>query len=146
MAERAVVIDANVIVALLYEGDSKHADAVSLLDSIDRSGRDAELLDVLVFEALSVLGRRAAERKTDPPDLARVVEHARSWIAGGLVRGVGAELLSQADAVLSTMTSSGGRLSANDALVVVLQRQGSIGAVATFDEYLAATPDFLRAK
>jgi hypothetical protein len=34
MAEHPVVIDANVIIALLYDGDSRHADAVARLDSI----------------------------------------------------------------------------------------------------------------
>jgi predicted nucleic acid-binding protein len=146
MAEAGVVIDANVLVAVLYAGDSKHADALTLLERIDQSGRDGEMLDVLVFEALSVLARRAAERKTNPPDFARAAELVRSWISVGLVRGVAAELLARADEVLSEMKSSGGRLSANDALVVVLQRAGVIGSVATFDESLAAVPGFLRTR
>jgi len=67
MAE-CVVLDANVIVALLYEQDAKHADARALVERISTAGLEPQLVDFLVLEALSVLGRRAAERKTSPPD------------------------------------------------------------------------------
>ena len=67
MAE--VVLDANVIVALLYAVDSQHARAVELTERLEAEAHGLVLVDFLVFEALSVLCRRAAQRKTAPPDL-----------------------------------------------------------------------------
>jgi predicted nucleic acid-binding protein len=60
MAE--VVLDANVIVALLDAADSQHARAVELTERLEAEGHDLVLVDFLVFEALSVLCRRAAQR------------------------------------------------------------------------------------
>ena len=66
MAE--VVLDANVIVALLYAADSQHQRAVELAQRLEAEGHNLVLVDFLVFEALSILCRRAAQRKTTPPD------------------------------------------------------------------------------
>jgi len=67
MAE--VVLDANVIVALLYAADAQHQRADALVDRLEREQHTVVLVDFLVFEALSVLCRRATERRTSPPDL-----------------------------------------------------------------------------
>src|SRR5687768_12199540 len=86
MAE--IVIDANVIVAHLYANDAQHARAEELLDRLERDGHGVVLLDILVQEAVSVLCRRAAERKTARPDLAATVDVVRRWYDGGEVRFV----------------------------------------------------------
>src|SRR5690242_8930382 len=88
----AVVLDTNVIVALLDAGDSLHAQATELLQRMQLSRVEAELLDVLVFEALSVLTRRATERKRAPPDLRALVGTIRSFFEKGAVRWVSDEL------------------------------------------------------
>lgn len=61
MAE--VVLDANVIVALLYADDSLHERAVDLTKRLEAEGHSPVLVDFLVFEALSVLlpARRATQ-------------------------------------------------------------------------------------
>ena len=84
MAE--IVLDANVIVALLYADDSLHQRAVYLATRLEGEGHSIVLVDFLVFEALSVLCRRAAQRKTAPPDLAAAVARMRSWFDNGEVR------------------------------------------------------------
>jgi predicted nucleic acid-binding protein len=84
MAE--IVLDANVIVALLYADDSQHQRAVQLTERLEAEGHSLVLIDFLVFEALSVLCRRAAQRKTTPPNLTAAVQTMRRWLDAGEVR------------------------------------------------------------
>lgn len=131
MAE--VVLDANVIVALLYADDSQHQRAVDLTERLEAEGHSLVLVDFLLFEALSVLCRRAAQRKTAPPDLAAAIATMRNWFDGGEVRFLAHEWERLAASVLDIVTDSAGLLNANDALLVALQHEGAIDTLATFD-------------
>jgi len=131
MAE--VVLDANVIVALLYSADAQHQRANTLLDRLEREQHRVVLVDFLVFEALSVLCRRATERKTSPPDLKAALAHIGGWFNGGEVRFLARESERLAGDVLNVIAESEGALNANDALLVVLDRDGAIDNVASFD-------------
>ena len=140
MAE--VVLDANVIVALLYADDSQHQRAVELTERLEGEGHTLVLLDFLVFEALSVLCRRAAQRKTTPPDLAAAVATMRNWFDSGEVRFLAHECEHLAGGVLDIVTDSAGLLNANDALLVALQREGAIDMLATFDRQFESVAAF----
>ncbi|HEX5099431.1 MAG TPA: type II toxin-antitoxin system VapC family toxin [Polyangiaceae bacterium] len=131
MAE--VVLDANVIVALLYASDAQHQRAQALVDRLEREQHTVVLVDFLIFEALSVLCRRATERKTSPPDLQAAIALIRSWFDGGEVRFLARESERLAGDVLDVIAESGGALNANDALLVVLEREGAIENFASFD-------------
>jgi len=140
MAE--VVLDANVIVALLYADDSQHQRAVDLTTRLESEGHSIVLVDFLVFEALSVLCRRAAQRKTAPPDLAAAVARMRSWFDNGEVRFLTREAEHLATSILDVVTDGQGVLNANDALLVALQREGTIDVLATFDKGFDGVPNF----
>ena len=140
MAE--IVLDANVIVALLYADDSLHQRAVELMKRLEGEGHSLVLVDFLVFEALSVLCRRATQRKTAPPDLAAAVTTMRSWFDSGEVRFLAHEAEHLASGVLDIVTDSQGLLNANDALLVALQHEGAIDTLATFDRQFESVTDF----
>lgn len=140
MAE--VVLDANVIVALLYAADSQHARAVELTDRLEAEGHDVVLVDFLVFEALSVLCRRAAQRKTAPPDLNAAVAMMRNWFDNGEVRFLAREQERLAASVLDIVADSAGVLNANDALLVALQHEAAIDTLATFDRNFELVAEF----
>ena len=142
MAE--VVLDANVLVALLYQADVHHDRARELTDRLEREGHTVVLLDFLVFEAVSVLCRRARERKTSPPDLATVLTAVRGWFRDGQVQTVAQEATRLVDEVLDVIDQTGGVLNFNDALVAVLKRDGAIDQLASFDPGFDALPDFGR--
>lgn len=142
MAE--VVLDANVLVALLYAEDAQHDRARALADRLEREGHALVLLDVLVGEAVSVLCRRARERKTSPPDLGDVLGVVRGWFADGHVRATGQDALRLASDVIDTVGATGGILNFNDALLVVLQRESVIDDVASFDSGFDVVADFRR--
>jgi predicted nucleic acid-binding protein len=69
-----IVLDTNVFVALLDDHDSLAAAARALTQRLRDQEHRARLLDIVVAEAVSVLARRAAERKASPPDLLKIIE------------------------------------------------------------------------
>ena len=138
------VVDANVIVALLFEQDSLHEQAKSLRARGEAAGREAELLDFVVLEALSVIARRSLERKINPPSLPQALAQVEAWRHAGAIRPITALQPVYLEEILAVMAAGGGKLNANDAFLVVLQRLGEIDEVATFDENLAAFPGFKR--
>ncbi len=142
MAE--VALDANVIVAILYESDSQHRRARELVDRLEGAGDSLVLLDFIVFEALSVLCRRASERKTTPPDLEKAVAVMRGWFDAGEVRFLSRESERLASNVLDVVTKTAGRLNANDALLVALMHEGAVDGLVSFDAGFDAVEGFRR--
>lgn len=142
MAE--VVLDANVIVALLYAADAQHQRAQALVDRLEGEQHTIVLVDLLVFEALSVLCRRATERKTSPPDLRAAIAVIRGWFDGGEVRFLARESERLVGDLLSVIAQSEGALNANDALLVVLEREGAIDNLASFDSGFDRVEGFRR--
>ena len=142
---REVVLDANVIVAWLDEADVLAARARELMQRLRDEGAELVLVDVTVTEALSVLCRRAAQRRTSPPDLAAAIGTIRGWKESGAIRWIAREQERLLLRVLEVVEGTAGRLNVNDALLVVLQDEGRIGAVASFDSGFDAVSGFVRA-
>ncbi len=139
-----IVLDTNVLVAWLDEHDSLAKDARRLLDRIAEKGDRIVLIDVAVSEALSVLARRAAERKTNPPDLEAVLAQIRAWLVAGEIAFVSHHTERLFSLILDIVAESAGKLNFNDALLVALQREETIGEVASFDADFDAVPQFRR--
>lgn len=139
-----VVLDASVLVALLYDRDVHHSKAVSLIDRLETEGHDIVMLDVLVFEAISVLCRRARERRTTPPDLTNALDAVAEWFDAGHVRAVAEQLTPWVGEVLDVVRETDGSLNVNDAFVVVLARHRLINGLATFDAGFDAVGDLRR--
>lgn len=142
MAE--IVLDANVLVGYLDANDNHHRRAKALVERIDAEGHETVLLDVLVAEAVSVLCRRSRERKTNPPDLISILHRVRRWHADGEISTAEADIQQFFGDVLDVIEDTLGSLNFNDALLVVLQHEGSIDDVASFDEGFDQVEGFRR--
>jgi len=142
MAE--VVLDANVLVALLYQADVHHERARELVDRLEREGHAVVMLDFLVYEAVSVLCCRAREQKTSPPDLAQVLTAVRGWFRDSHVQAAAHEATRLVEDVLDVIDRTAGAVNFNDALVAVLEREGLIDQLASFDPGFDVLPEFRR--
>jgi predicted nucleic acid-binding protein len=142
MAE--IAVDANVLVGLLDRHDTLHARSDFLLRRLAEDKRQILLLDICVTEALSVLCRRAAQRRTNPPDLEHVFLTVRAWHDARRVTFVQEDIERYFAAILDVAQESRGTLNFNDAFLVVLQRERRIGDVASFDRTLDTAKDFRR--
>jgi predicted nucleic acid-binding protein len=141
---REVVLDANVIVAQLDGGDILFDKARALGTRLREEGAELVILDVALSEAVSVLCRRARERRAAPPDLSAALAVARGWAESGAVRWVASESERLIGPILDIVRDTGGRLNFNDALLAVLQRENFIGDVASFDQGFDVLSDFRR--
>src|SRR5258708_8754167 len=126
---REVVLDANVIVAQLDRADVFSERAQELGRRLRDDGAEIVLLDVLVGEAVSVICRRARERRSLQPNVDATLATVRNWAEAGFIRWVAAEGKRLIGSILHVI---GAPLNFNDALLVVLQREGLIGEVASF--------------
>ena len=141
MAE--IVLDANVLVGMLDAGDVQHERAKALVERLRDDGHSTVLLDVLVGEAVSVLCRRQ-DRRNRPPELASGVELVRQRFQAGDVTSVQAEATRLGEDVLGVVLATQGALNFNDSLLVVLQREGAIDSVASFDQGFDQVEEFRR--
>lgn len=139
-----IAVDANILVGLLDQNDSLHIPAETLLRRLSSAGEPILLLDLCVSEALSVLCRRATQRRMSPPDLDVICGTVRAWYDAGQITFVQEESEAQFTSIVDIVHGSRGALNFNDAFLAVLQREGRIGAVASFDRNLDAVEGFRR--
>ncbi len=139
-----IVLDANVLVALL-DGHDVHAPRASALASrLEAAGHIAVVVDFLVSEAISVLSRRARERRVNPPDLGPALATVKAWHDERAIRFLSAEVQRLFPTVLAVIAETQGALNFNDSLLVALQREGTIQDVASFDAGLDSATGFRR--
>lgn len=139
-----VALDANVLVAWLDAADALHGKAKDLLDRLRAAGDAPLFLDVCVGEAVSVTCRRARERKTRAPDLEAFLDLVGQLHERGEITFVAGVLETRLSDVLAVVRETGGVLNVNDALLVVLQRDGDIGDLASFDTGFDVVDGFRR--
>jgi predicted nucleic acid-binding protein len=142
---REIVLDANVIIAQLDGADTLAVRAQELTERLSGEGAEPVLLDFLVAEALSVICRRARERKGTPPELAAVLGVVREWVSSGAIRWVARDAESLWTEILDVIERSQGRLNFNDALLVVLQQMGSIAMSLRLTQASTSSPSFAAA-
>jgi predicted nucleic acid-binding protein len=139
-----VVLDANVLVGLLDARDALHQRALALVVRLECDGYAPVLLDVCVNEALSVLCRRAEQRRYQPPEMRTIFVAARAWYEREEIFWITPHIEHLMTEVLEVAAGSQGQLNINDALLVVLQREEIIGEVASFDTDFDAVAGFRR--
>jgi predicted nucleic acid-binding protein len=136
-----VVLDANVLVGWLDEHDSLRERATELIDRLENDGHSPASLDFLVEEAISVLARRAEQRRQHPPSIGAALSEIREWYNAGLI-GFHRRQPDDFLACLDVIENSNGRLNFNDARLVIMQRNGEIEEVASFDADFASVDGF----
>ena len=128
-----IVIDANVLVALVDTKDKWHHQAVELRDALVANEAQLIYFDCVVNETVSVLGRRAEEqRRSEQFDqllaqLSAVVPaESITWISAAAQR-----LFLD---ILSLCRFHEGRLNFNDALMALVSQELGIGHILSFDK------------
>jgi predicted nucleic acid-binding protein len=137
-----VVLDANVLIAHFDQHDSLHERASAVMQGLRVGGHNAQLLDFVMNEVVSVLCRRAAQRSTNPPELAAILSKILVLYDDGEIEFLPSQIEQRFRSIIEIVRESSGRLNFNDATLCVLQRHAVIGEVATFDQELARYPGF----
>ena len=137
-----VVLDANVLVGYFDQSDNLHKQALAVFEQLEATGNTPLMLDFLVAEAVSVVCRRTMQRKTNRPDLDAIIVKVKSLFERGDIEFLNQDVEGRFVKVLDVVQQSAGALNFHDATLLVLQQDGVIDAVATFDEALANHPGF----
>lgn len=125
-----VVLDTNIIVALLDAGDAHHNRSVGILEKIRDSGKDILLMDCVLNETYTVLARRSLERRQS---FKAVAGRVRKMEEEADIFNAYRYLRRQHGAVVDLMVESGGKLNYHDALIAVIMRSERLRELATFD-------------
>jgi len=126
-----VLIDTNVLVGFVDKGDKWHKRCVDLISRLSLQGDEVIILDVVMFEAISVLAKRFNE-KGRGREIGEVIDKLVNFFfryitwTGEMWGGV-------FDLVVERVKLSEGELNFNDAFVCVFCYINKVEYVASFD-------------
>lgn len=126
-----ILVDASFLVAQLDERDVHHRRAKALHELFRRRDAAYVYLDCVVNESVTVLARRALERRVDAR---QIVRRLRRDIPPEMLVWTGPELPRLWERVLDTVEEHEGRLSFHDCLLALVAQEGGVKWVASFDE------------
>jgi predicted nucleic acid-binding protein len=135
MANRRIVLDSNVLVALISDRDSLHAKADELIRAFQGAQVELVYLDCVMSETLSVLGRRAEEQNR-AAEFPALVDRLSALAPEANIVWLSANSRRLYAEVVALMRLSSGRLNFNDCLIALGCRELGLNALASFD------PDF----
>ena len=125
-----VIVDTSFLVAQLDELDVHHQTAKALHELFRKRDVAYIYLDCVVNETVTVLARRALDRKLDPIP---IIKRLRREIPQNILDWSGTELPRLWEQVLNTLEMFKARLSFNDCLLVIVSWEGGIQWIASFD-------------
>jgi len=127
-----LIVDANVLIALLDGADTWHRTAVALYDALQDAGARMLYLDCVINETIGVLGRRVRERGRIS-QFAELLSHLNTLIPETQITWVYPEVPRLYADVLDLVRSSDGELNFHDALIALICRELSVRYLASFD-------------
>ena len=128
---KKALLDTSFLVAYLCERDLHHEEARDISQRL--KGKVIPVMtDVVFAEAVTVLARRAEEWGFSFEGVVRDLK----GLSEGMAR-FAIYMLQEFDGVLDLVLQSEGRLSFNDALLVIGARREGIGSIITFDKDFA---------
>lgn len=127
-----LIVDANVLVALLDGADRWHPTAVALHSALRDAGARILYLDCMINETIGVLGRRVREQGRTS-QFAELLSHLSTLIPETQITWAYPEVPRLYADVLDLVRSSNGELNFHDALIALICRQLSVRYLANFD-------------
>lgn len=125
-----VLVDSSFLIAQLDERDVHHKAAKSIHELFSEQGVSYLYLDCMVNETITVLARRARERKVDP---APIIRRVRQEFSSERLTWTGPELPRLWAQALDILEEYRGQLSLHDCLIVLIAREEAVPWVASFD-------------
>ena len=128
-----IVVDTSFLVGLVDSRDTWHISSVALRDALKPTPAQLVYLDCVVNETISVLIRRAQERKRGE-ELSNLLAHFRDQVPDDLIVWVSAETQRLYAEILKLIQDTAGELNFHDALIALACRDLNIGFIASFDQ------------
>jgi predicted nucleic acid-binding protein len=126
-------IDANVLVGLLDDRDTRHSAAIALRDALDRANAELVYFDCALSEAISALARRTREQRR-PEQLDALLDQLAALVPITDITWISGEIERLYDQVVGLVRSSAGALNFHDALMALVCRERGIAVFVSFDQ------------
>jgi predicted nucleic acid-binding protein len=126
-----MLVDTSFLVAYLDGRDAHHHTAEALHELFRNRDVTYIYLDCVVNEAVTVLARRALERKVEP---APIIQQLRREVPPQMLSWTGPELPRLWERTLDMLEQYKGVLSFHDCLIALVAQEGSIQWIASFDQ------------
>jgi len=134
-----LIVDANVLVALLDSVDKWHPTAVALYGTLRDTGARMLYLDCVINETIGVLGRRVREQGRTS-QFGELLSHLSALIPEAQITWIYPEVPRLYADILDLVRSSNGELNFHDALMALICRQLGVRYLASFDRDFDQVP------
>ena len=129
---KLVVLDTSVLVGLIDGRDVWHNSAVALRDALKSARVEVVYFDCVVNETISVLARRAKERKVSS-EFVSLLDRFMSYVPENSIVWVSAKTQQLYPEIVALVRDTSGALNFHDALIALSSRDLGIRFIATFD-------------
>jgi predicted nucleic acid-binding protein len=130
-----VVLDTNIVVALVDDRDTWHGTAVAMRDALLEIHAQLVYFDCVLNETIGVIGRRTAEQKR-PDQFDRLLDRLTAMIPPVSITWVGGAAQQWLHEIIRLCRESHGTLNFHDALIALACQHLEVRFLASFD------PDF----
>ncbi|HZX13764.1 MAG TPA: type II toxin-antitoxin system VapC family toxin [Thermodesulfobacteriota bacterium] len=125
-----IVVDTNVVVALLDMRDVHHNKALNLIRRLESEEKDLLLMDCILNEVYTVLARRSLERGYRFSEIVgKIKNELESFETIRAYRFVN----KIHDNIVELMVRTNGRLNYHDALMSIVMKEKGVEEIVTFD-------------
>ncbi len=128
-----IVLDTNVLVALIDTNDKFHLMAQSLLLVIQAAQLEEVYFDCVMVETIGVLCRRAEEQRRSH-QIPMLLQTISQKVPSEIIVWLANELQIHFDDVIDLVGQTKGMLNFNDALIAIICREWKIDKIASFDQ------------
>jgi len=132
MGIKTVVIDANVLLALIDERDRWHPGASALAMALKKNNCQVIYLDCVLNEVISVLGRRLEERQ-ESQSFRTFLERLEDLVPESQIEWVYPDVPALYGHIMKMVKENEGRLNFHDALISLFMREQGLKHIVSFD-------------
>ena len=126
-----IIVDTNVVVALMDISDIHHDKALSLIRGLENEGRDLSLMGCILNEIYTVIARRSRERGYR---FSEIVDKIKNELESSEMIEAYPLVSKLHDRILEIMIKTDGRLNYHDALIGITMKDKGIEEIATLDK------------
>jgi predicted nucleic acid-binding protein len=128
-----VVIDTNILVALVDRLDKWHASAEALREAFRAKNAGLVYFDPVINETFSVLARRAQEQRRSQQEVSGLLDTLTHLVPKEAITWVSSETQALYEQVVALIRDTSGELNFHDALIALNCRLCGIKVIASFD-------------
>lgn len=133
MGIKTIVIDSNVLLALIDESDKWHPRASALAMALKKNNCQVIYLDCVLNEVISVLGRRLEERQ-ESQSFRTLLERLEDLVPENQIEWVYPDVPALYGHIMKMIKANEGRLNFHDALISLFMREHGLKHIVSFDK------------